>query len=90
MVQAPFVRDIAFERSLPGSCKARCCIADAVRHECWRMTSCCLYVRVEGPMPGAGALALTRFGTTVLSALSVFDTGYRCDLGFVGADDVSN
>jgi hypothetical protein len=49
-----------------------------------------LYFRVDFPMPGASALLLTRFGTAALSALSVFDTGYRCDLGFVGAGDVSN
>jgi len=89
MVQALFVRSIAFERTLPGSCKARCRIADAVRHECWRMTSC-LYFRLDFPMSGAGALASTRFGTAVVSALSAFDTDHHRDFGFARADDVSN
>ena len=58
------------------------------------MTSC-LYFHLDFPMPGASALVLTRFGTAVLSAMSVFDTvktgdGYRRGLGFLGADDVSN
>jgi hypothetical protein len=55
----------------------------------------CLYFHADFPMPGARVLALTGFGTAVLSAMSVFDTaktgdGYRRGLGLLGADDVSN
>jgi hypothetical protein len=58
------------------------------------MTSC-LHFHLDFPMPGVSALVLTRFGTAVLSAMSVFDTvktscGYRRSLGLVGAGDVSN
>jgi hypothetical protein len=93
-MKALLVRGGASEWSLPGSCKARCRIADAVRHECWRMKTC-LFFRADFPMPGARVLALTRFGTAGLSAMSVFDTlktghGYRRGLGLVGAGDVSN
>ena len=87
------MRSAAFELCLPGSCKARCRIADAVRHECWRMTNC-LYFHLDLPMRGGHALALTRFGTAVLSALSAFETvtgrGYHRGPEHTRLADVSN
>jgi hypothetical protein len=80
-MQALIRREAALSPNLPGYCKARFRIADALRHECSRMASC-RHFRVDRPLPGGGAAALTRFGTHRLSALSGFETvqiqrGYR-------------
>jgi hypothetical protein len=80
-MQALNMREAALSPNLPGYCKARFRIADALRHECSRMASC-PHFRFDLPVPGEGAVALTRFGTHRLSALSGFETvqaqrGYR-------------
>jgi len=73
MMQALFVREAVLSRNLPGYCKAKSRIADALRRECWRMASC-THFRFDLPVPGGTAVALTRFGTRQLSDLSGFGT----------------
>ena len=80
-MQARFAREAALSQGLPGYCKAKFRIADALRHECSRMGNC-THFRIDLPVPGELAAALTRFGTHRLSALSGFETvqaqrGYR-------------
>jgi len=73
-MQARFVREAALSRSLPGYCTAKFRIADALRHECSRMGNC-THFRIDLPVAGELAAALTRFGTLQLSGLSGFETG---------------
>jgi hypothetical protein len=80
-MQAPFVHGAAFSQNLPGYCKAKFCIADAVRHECWRMTNC-THFRFDVPVPGGGTAALGRFGTHQLSGVSGFET-LKAQLGYL-------
>jgi hypothetical protein len=68
-----FVREAALSGNLPGYCKAKFRIADAVRHECWRMSICSRFC-FDLAVPNGGAAALTRFGTHRLSGLSGFET----------------
>jgi len=84
-MQAPFAREAALSTNLPGYCKAKSRIADAFRHERWRMTNC-KHFRLDLPAPVGGAAALARFGTDELSGLSGFETakaqrGYHCGSG---------
>ena len=72
-MQALIRREVALSPNLPGYCKAKFRIADALRHECSRMGNC-THFRIDLPVPGELAAALTRFGTHQLSALSGFET----------------
>jgi hypothetical protein len=72
-MQAHFVREAALSRNLPGYCKAKFRMADAVRHECWRMANC-THFRFDLPAPDGGAAASARFGTHELFGLSGFET----------------
>jgi hypothetical protein len=80
-MQVPFVRGAALSRNLPGYCKAKFRIADALRHECSRMASCS-HFRFDLPVPGGGAAALARFGTHELSGLSGFETA-KAQRGYI-------
>jgi len=86
-MQAQFARGAALSQKLPGYCRAKFRIADALRHECWRMTNCA-YFRFDLAVSIAGAAALARFGTHPLSGLSGFETvqahrGYRRRSGYL-------
>ena len=72
-MQARFMREAALSQGLPGYCKAKIRIADALRHECSRMGNS-THFRIDLPVPGELAAALTRFGTLQLSGLSGFET----------------
>jgi hypothetical protein len=72
-MQASFGREAALSKNLPGYCRAKFRIADALRHECSRMANC-RHFRFDLPLPGGGAAASARFGTHELSALSGFET----------------
>jgi hypothetical protein len=72
-MRARFVCEAALSPNLPGYCKAKFRIADAVRHECSRMASCTQF-RFDLPPPGGSAAALTRFGTHRSFELSGFET----------------
>ena len=85
MMQALFVREAVLSRNLPGYCKAKFRIADALRHECRRMASC-THFRFDLPVPGGGAVALTRFGTDELSDLSGFGT-LKFQRGYIGRSE---
>jgi hypothetical protein len=61
------------ERALPGSCKARARIAEALRQRSWRM-SLCRYLRSDCVTRGAKAAALILFGTSGSSGVFAFET----------------